>query len=68
VIVHNQPSGAIKPPDTDLRITKRVASAAQILEINFIDHVTSLGLTPKLKLFWKGTLMRLAIGFWTHRR
>jgi DNA repair protein RadC len=39
VLVHNHRSGAIKPSDTDLRITKRVAFAAQILEINFLDHV-----------------------------
>src|SRR5271167_2749432 len=29
-----------------------------------IHCVASLGPIPKLKLFWKGTLMRLAIGFW----
>jgi DNA repair protein RadC len=39
VLVHNHPSGATKPSQADLRITKRVAAAAQILQINFLDHV-----------------------------
>jgi DNA repair protein RadC len=39
VLVHNHPSGAIKPSEADLAITKRVASAAQILQINFLDHI-----------------------------
>ena len=39
VLVHNHPSGAAKPSEADLRITKRVVAAAQILQINFLDHV-----------------------------
>ena len=39
VLVHNHPLGAAKPSEADLRITKRVAAAAQILQINFLDHV-----------------------------
>jgi hypothetical protein len=39
VLVHNHPSGAAKPSEADLRITKRVASGARILQINFLDHV-----------------------------
>src|SRR5271165_5317317 len=38
VLVHNHPSGAAKPSEADLQITKRVAAAAQILQINFLDH------------------------------
>jgi DNA repair protein RadC len=38
-LVHNHPSGAAKPSEADLRITKRVAAGAQILQINFLDHV-----------------------------
>ena len=38
-LVHNHPSGAIKPSEADLEITKRVASAAEILQINFLDHI-----------------------------
>jgi DNA repair protein RadC len=39
VLVHNHPSGTAKPSEADLRITKRVAAAAHILQINFLDHV-----------------------------
>ena len=39
VLVHNHPSGAAKPSEADLQITKRVAAAAEILQINFLDHV-----------------------------
>ena len=39
VLVHNHPSGAAKPSEADLQITQRVAAAAQILQINFLDHV-----------------------------
>jgi len=39
VLVHNHPSGDAKPSEADLRVTKRVAAAAQILQINFLDHV-----------------------------
>jgi DNA repair protein RadC len=37
--VHNHPSGNTKPFEADLQLTKRVAAAAQILQINFLDHV-----------------------------
>ena len=33
------PSGAIKPSEADLDITQRIASAAQILQVNFLDHI-----------------------------
>jgi DNA repair protein RadC len=37
--LHNHPSGNLKPSEADLKITKRVAAAAQILQIYFLDHV-----------------------------
>jgi DNA repair protein RadC len=39
VMVHNHPSGDPTPSEADLQITKRVAAAARILQINFLDHV-----------------------------
>jgi DNA repair protein RadC len=39
VLVHNHPAGTAKPSEADLQITKRIASAARILQINFLDHV-----------------------------
>ena len=38
-LVHNHPSGSVSPSDADLRLTKRIASGARILQINFLDHV-----------------------------
>ena len=39
VMVHNHPSGNINHSEADLQLTKRVAAAAQILQIHFLDHV-----------------------------
>jgi DNA repair protein RadC len=39
VLVHNHPSGQTSPSEADLQLTKRVAAAAQILQIHFLDHV-----------------------------
>ena len=39
VLVHNHPSGDTSPSEADLQLTKRVAAAAQILQIKFLDHV-----------------------------
>src|SRR5208283_4674571 len=39
VLVHNHPSGSVHPSPADLRVTKRIASGARILKINFLDHV-----------------------------
>jgi hypothetical protein len=33
------PSGAASPSDADLQLTNRVAAAAQILQIHFLDHI-----------------------------
>jgi DNA repair protein RadC len=38
-MVHNHPSRHTSPSEADLQLTKRVAEAAQILQINFLDHV-----------------------------
>jgi DNA repair protein RadC len=37
--VHNHPSGSAAPSQADLQFTKRVAAAARILQIHFLDHV-----------------------------
>ena len=39
VLVHNHPSGNTKPSEADLQLTKRLAAAAEILQINFLDHI-----------------------------
>ena len=39
VLVHNHPSGSITPSEADRELTRRVTAAAQILQIQFLDHV-----------------------------
>jgi DNA repair protein RadC len=39
VIVHNHPSGDPAPSEADLRLTRRVAESARILQISFLDHL-----------------------------
>ena len=45
VVVHNHPSGVARPSDEDFKMTRRLASTAQALDIRLLDHliVTSAG-------------------------
>jgi DNA repair protein RadC len=38
-LVHNHPSGDPAPSESDMRLTRRLSEAAQILQVHFIDHV-----------------------------
>ncbi len=39
IIAHNHPSGRLEPSNNDLLITKKLASAGEILNIEFSDHL-----------------------------
>ena len=39
VLVHNHPSGNPAPSEADIRLTRRMAEGARILQINMLDHV-----------------------------
>ena len=39
VLVHNHPSGEPAPSEADIRLTRRLAEGARILQINMLDHV-----------------------------
>ena len=39
VLVHNHPSGSLKPSEADIRLTKKIKEASAFLEIELIDHV-----------------------------
>jgi DNA repair protein RadC len=39
VLVHNHPSGDASPSEADIRLTRRLAERARILQINMLDHV-----------------------------
>lgn len=39
VLMHNHPSGDCKPSSDDLRLTERIVSAGEILDIDVLDHI-----------------------------
>ncbi len=39
IVCHNHPSGALKPSDQDMRITRKMQDACLLLEISFLDHL-----------------------------
>jgi DNA repair protein RadC len=39
ILVHNHPSGNPSPSDEDIRLTKRIAQAGQIMGIELLDHI-----------------------------
>ncbi len=39
VLMHNHPSGDASPSDSDIRITRQMAEAGKILQIEVTDHV-----------------------------
>ena len=39
ILCHNHPSGALKPSDNDIRITRKCKEAGQFLELPVLDHL-----------------------------
>src|SRR5690606_18237802 len=39
VVAHNHPSGDPSPSSADIRVTRTLRSAAEILDINLLDHI-----------------------------
>jgi DNA repair protein RadC len=39
VVFHNHPSGDPQPSDEDVAYTRRLASAAKLLDIDLVDHL-----------------------------
>jgi DNA repair protein RadC len=39
VLIHNHPSGDPSPSDEDMRLTKRIRQAGEILGIELLDHL-----------------------------
>jgi len=38
-LVHNHPSGRLKPSDSDVRETRKIKKICEMFEIRFIDHL-----------------------------
>lgn len=39
ILSHNHPSGTMKASDADLRITKKIKQAAELMDISVLDHI-----------------------------
>ena len=39
IICHNHPSGNLKPSAADLKITKNIKAAGEVMEITLLDHL-----------------------------
>jgi DNA repair protein RadC len=39
ILIHNHPSGSLKPSQNDINLTKRLTDAGKILSINILDHL-----------------------------
>jgi DNA repair protein RadC len=39
ILVHNHPSGNLKPSQQDISLTKNISAAGRMLEINILDHL-----------------------------
>jgi DNA repair protein RadC len=45
IISHNHPSGNRTPSEADIKITKKIRSAAEIMDIMVLDHIIVAGRT-----------------------
>lgn len=39
ILAHNHPSGAVKPSEQDIRLTKKLREGADVLDIALLDHI-----------------------------
>jgi len=39
ILAHNHPSGQVEPSDSDIRITKQVSDAANLVDVKVLDHI-----------------------------
>lgn len=39
IMVHNHPSGDVSPSDDDIKVTKKIRDAGELMEIKLLDHV-----------------------------
>lgn len=39
IVVHNHPTGQLRPSNADLVITRAIATAAEALDLRFLDHI-----------------------------
>lgn len=60
MIMHNHPSGDLKPSAEDLRVTKRIQEAGELLGIQCLDHLVIA--SPNYYSFVDGRVRALTLG------
>lgn len=55
VIIHNHPSGVPTPSEMDIKITKKIKAAGQLIDINLSDHII-IGNDCYVSLFERGLI------------
>ncbi|MGM3262686.1 JAB domain-containing protein, partial [Klebsiella pneumoniae] len=43
IVAHNHPSGDPRPSDSDLRLTKTLKQALELIEVELLDHIVVAG-------------------------
>jgi DNA repair protein RadC len=62
LIAHNHPSGNPAPSDMDIKTTRDLARAGQLLKIQLVDHVI-IGRAGG-RIFKQGFVSLLELGYW----
>jgi len=39
ILVHNHPSGSLKPSESDIAITRKIAEFGKIIDVKILDHI-----------------------------
>jgi len=39
ILCHNHPSGTMEASDADMKITRKIKNAAQLMDISVLDHI-----------------------------
>ena len=39
ILVHNHPSGMLRPSAEDIALTKRISEGAKLLDLRVLDHI-----------------------------
>ena len=43
ILVHNHPSGHVRPSDADIRVTRKIKETAEVLDLSIHDHIIIAG-------------------------
>jgi DNA repair protein RadC len=38
IIAHNHPSGKLEPSDIDIKVTKKIKAALDLIDVKLLDH------------------------------